>query len=274
MSERTEIAEHYGKRSRLGERILAALREAGKDLEHLTPDDLAPVDELHGRGREATADLAKLLDPHPGDRILDVGCGLGGPARFLASAYGCRVTGIDLTDEFAQVAGMLTRRTGLSERVSIAQGDALALPFDDASFDGAWIQNVAMNVADRERLLAEIRRVLRAGGRLALTEITAGPGGAPHFPVPWAARSELSFLIGADALREKLETAGFKVIAWEDVTAIFARASHARARAVGNYPLLGPQLVFGDDFPSMTANVDRSYQEGRIETIYALLERG
>jgi SAM-dependent methyltransferase len=186
------VADHY-KRRALGDVILAALTAAGKDIEHLTPDDLAPVDEFHSGGRNATMRLAQLAQINGSERVLDVGCGIGGPSRYLASRFGCRVTGLDLTADFVALAGMLAQRTRLSDKVSYRQGDALDMPFADASFDLVWSQNAAMNIADRDRLYAEMRRVLTPSGRLALQEIAAGPGGEPFYPTPWAGDKSISF---------------------------------------------------------------------------------
>src|SRR5258708_3891744 len=157
---RHAVESHYA-RSDLGAAILSALQAAGKDIDHLTPDDLAPVDEFHTRGRAATVDLARLLDLTGTERVLDVGCGIGGPSRFLAQRHGCRVTGIDLTAEFCRVAEMLAKRTGLDRPVEYRQGDATDLPFADGAFDVVWSQNVAMNIADRTRLYGEMHRLLR-----------------------------------------------------------------------------------------------------------------
>ena len=190
MTDARAVEAHYTRRS-LGETILAALREAGKDLEHLTPDDLAPVDEFHSGQRNATVRLAQLAQVSGGEDVLDVGCGIGGPSRFLAKAFGCRVTGLDLTAEFVEVANMLAHRTGLAGKVTYRQGDALDLPFPDASFDLVWSQNAAMNIADRDRLYGEMRRVLRPKGRLAIQDVAAGPGGEPHYPMPWAKEKSL-----------------------------------------------------------------------------------
>src|SRR5712691_1219983 len=153
------IAGHYG-RADLGAVILAALAATGKDVDRLTPDDLEPVDQLHSRGRTATIDLAGLLALDGHERILDLGCGIGGPSRYLAKNFGCRVTGLDLTPEFCRVATMLAQRTGLADKVDYRVGNALAMPFADASFDVIWSQNVAMNIAERDRLYAEIHRAL------------------------------------------------------------------------------------------------------------------
>src|SRR5262245_65258028 len=161
------VAGHYWRRA-LGDVILRALKESGKDVEHPTPDDLAPVDEFHSGGRNATVRLAQLAQIDGSNRVLDVGCGIGGPSRYLASNFGCQVTGLDFTAEFIALAAMLAQRTRLADKVSYRQGDALDLPFADASFDLVWSQNSAMNIADPDRLYGELRRVLGPGGRLAL----------------------------------------------------------------------------------------------------------
>src|SRR5271170_1244572 len=260
----SEIDRHYG-RGGLLERLLAALREAGRDVEHLTIDDLAPVDEFHSRRRAATAELAKLLAPAPRDRVIDIGAGLGGPARYLAKTCGCRVSGVDLTAEFVAVATELTRRTVLAGQVDFRQGSALDLPFPDASFELAWTQNVAMNIADRPRFYAEIGRVLKPGGRLALQDVAQGPGGAVLFPVPWADTPSLSFLRGADETRALLEAAGFTVLRWDDNSAAaLAEAEAERARlAAGPRSPLGLHLVLGPSFADKARNGQRNQSEGR-----------
>jgi SAM-dependent methyltransferase len=272
-----DIDRHYG-RGGLLERLLGALREAGKDVERLTIDDLASIDEFHSRRRAATVELAKLLAPAPRDRVIDIGSGLGGPARYLARTCGCRVSGVDLTAEFVAVATELTRRTGLSGEVDFRRGSALDLPFPDASFELAWTQNVAMNIADRPRFYGEIHRVLKPGGRLALQDVAQGPGGDVHFPVPWADTPALSFLRGADETRTLLEVAGFTVLRWDDNSAVaLAEAEAERARIAANpgpRPPLGLHLVLGPSFSDKTRNGQRNLVEGRVQLINAVLARG
>jgi ubiquinone/menaquinone biosynthesis C-methylase UbiE len=267
------VETHYT-RPDLGEIIAAALKAAGKDLDHLTPDDLAPVDEFHGGQRPATVRLAELVGFSGTERVLDVGSGLGGPSRYIAWHYGCRVSGIDLTAEFVRVAEMLTRLTRLVGRVDYRQGNALDLPFVDASFDVVWSQNAAMNIADRKRLYGEMFRVLRPGGKLALQEVARGPGGDPHYPVQWAREPATSLLLSQRETREKLETAGFRVLAWQDTTTEALEAAQARARRVeGPPPVLGTHLIIGEDWRAMFRNSARNLEEQRTELFNAVLER-
>lgn len=265
------VETHYT-RGDLGEAILAALKAAGKDLDHLTPDDLAPVDEFHGGQRPATIRLAELVGFSGTERVLDVGSGLGGPSRFLAWHYGCRVSGVELTAEFVRVAEMLTRLTGLVGRVDYRQGNALDLPFDDRSFDVVWSQNAAMNIADRDKLYAEMRRVLKPGGRLALQEVAAGPGGEPHYPVPWAREPSISFLLSTEGTREKLEAAGFRVVAWQDTTEPSLKSARRRARAAEAPPALGTHVILGSDWQAMAKNSLRNLEERRVALFNAVLE--
>ncbi len=274
MTNARAVEDHYT-RSSLGGTILSALREAGKDLEHLTPDDLAPVDEFHSGQRNATVRLARLAGVSGAEDVLDVGCGIGGPSRFLAKAFGCRVTGLDLTAEFVEVANMLARRTGLAGKVTYRQGDALDLPFPDASFDLVWSQNAAMNIADRDRLYAEMRRVLRPAGRLAIQDVAAGAGGEPYYPTPWASDKSISFLFAPEVTREKLERAGFRVVAWHDPTRESLEQALARAKALetGSLPPLGLHILIGPNFPAVSRNMVRNLEESRIRLINAVLER-
>jgi ubiquinone/menaquinone biosynthesis C-methylase UbiE len=268
------VADHY-KRRALGDVILTALKAAGKDIEHLTPDDLAPVDEFHSGGRNATVRLAQLSQIRNGERVLDVGCGIGGPSRYLASQLGCQVTGLDFTAEFVAPAEMLARRTRLADKVAYRQGDALDLPFPDGSFDVVWSQNAAMNIADRDRLYSEMRRVLTPAGRLALQEIAAGPAGEPFYPTPWATDKSISFLSTPQSTRAALERIGFRVLVWQDTTEEALQQQTARTKAIetGSLPPLGLHILIGEAFPTVTKNMLRNLQEERLKLFNAVLQR-
>jgi SAM-dependent methyltransferase len=261
-----EAIERHYTRPDLGTLILAALATAGKDVNNLTADDLAPIDEFHIRGREATLELARVVGLVSSTHVLDVGCGLGGPSRCIAREFECRVTGIDLTHEYCRVAMMLAERTGLSERVSYQQGDALNLPFADGTFDVVWTQHASMNIPDKPTLYREMHRVLRPGGSLAIYDILAGPIGPVHFPVPWAREPKTSFLVTPDELRAFLGAAGFMIESWLDATDAARVWFTDLAKRIQEHglPPVGFHLVLGPDFPAMAQNQRRNLEEGRI----------
>lgn len=203
------VERHYA-RGGILDAIKAGLRESGKELGRLVPEDLAPVDEFHIRGREATLELALRAGITPGLRVLDVGCGLGGSARYLATEHRCSVTGIDLTHDFVEVARALAEMVGLRDAVHFRQGSALALPFDDGAFDIAWTEHAQMNIADKRTFYAEIARVPAPCGRLVFHDIFQGGGGEPYFPVPWAGEASLSALETVPGVRRVLKDLGFE----------------------------------------------------------------
>jgi SAM-dependent methyltransferase len=263
------VRDHY-RATGLTERLKTALAVFGPEERGLTPQQLGALDQFHTRGLAATAELATLANIHAGMSVLDVGCGIGGPARFLAASHGCKVTGIDLSEPFVDAARYLTRRTGQSEQVSFHAASALELPFDAGRFDVALLQHVAMNIADRARLYREIRRVLKAGGKLATFDVVT-LGGEPHYPVPWARTAATSFLLTADATRQTIEHAGFRMLAWQDDTAA-AKAWVAQWRESGPPPSPNLGVVMGTDFAQLASNLGRSLLEGRLGVLTAVFE--
>lgn len=259
------IQTHYT-RADLGDVILTALEKAGRDIDHLTPEDLAPIDQFHIRGRAATLELARAAGLDASKHVLDVGSGVGGTSRCLAKEFGCRVTGIDLTDEYCRAASMLSAKTGLAHLVDYRQGDATKLPFDDQTFDVVWTEHVAMNIPDKTRLYKEMHRVLKPGGTLAIYDVLAGPSGPVLFPVPWARTPDTSFLVSPTELRALLEEAAFTINDWSDTTEA-ARAwfvTLAEKIQKEGLPSLGFHLLLGADFKVMAQNQGRNLQEGRI----------
>jgi ubiquinone/menaquinone biosynthesis C-methylase UbiE len=257
--------------------ILDGLRAAGKDPDALTAEDLAPVDQLHSGGRRGTIELLRLAELQPGIRVLDVGGGLGGPARTLAQELDATVVVLDLSREFCRVGELLTRRTGLTDRVSFLHGDALAMPVPDGTFDAVWMQNAGMSIADKDRLYREVYRVLRTGGRFALQEVVAGPAQPLHFPVVWAADASMSFLVTADELRSLLDRIGFTEVAWADVTESIraGRRRHSGGAASADaLPPLGLHLILGAErFLQTQATGDRNLAENRVSYIQAVMKR-
>lgn len=267
------IAAHYGHQG-LYETILAALKQAGKDMDRLTPDDLAPVDEFHTRGHAVTVEMANAVGLRGGERVLDVGSGIGGPSRWLAKTFGCRVTGIDLSEEFCRTANALSRLLRLDHLVEYRHGNALDLPFPDGTFDLVWSQNVAMNIGDRPRLYGEICRVLKPGGRYAFADIVAVSGEPLRFPVPWASEPGHSALRTAQATRDALEQAGLAVQRWDDTTAQAIDQQLKRAKLMaGPLPPLSLHMVLGPEFAAKTANSAWAFETGRVGAVQAVAQR-
>ncbi len=275
MSANLEVAGHYS-RGNLLDRLNAALKDDGVDPARPRFESLAPYDQFHGRGLEATEEVANLLTVAATDQLLDVGSGIGGPARYMARRFGCRVTGIDLTAEFCEVARHLTRLLGLEGRVKIELGDALAMPFAASSFEGAYSMNVSMNIADKGALYREIRRVLKPGGWLMLSELAKGPGPALDYPTPWASSAQTSFLSTPEETRRSLQDAGFELVQMRE-TADQVKAFGARSRemvARGEKPLQRAViLIHGEIAPQATANTARGVAEASIVPIEILARK-
>jgi len=272
------IVEHYADAGFCA-RLDAALSAAGLDRSGIAPEDLSQFDQFHTRGRAATLELAEAAGLRADIGVLDIGCGIGGPARTLAAERGCRVTGLDLVADYCRAATRLTGLTGLDHLARFVCGSALAAPFADQSFELIWTQHAAMNIADKKRLYQECARLLIPCGRIALNDIVAGPAGPPHFPEPWARDPRTSFLESASELRGRLTLAGFHIIYWEDRTAEVAgwtrdvMVKRAGVGAGSGEPALGVHLLLGPEFPRMAANLARSLEERRIGVIMAVAER-
>lgn len=260
-----EVVLHYRAPALIG-RLKAALPQG----QCLTPQQLAPLDQFHTLGITATEKLGKLAGVTADTLVLDVGAGIGGPARFLAATHGCQVTGIDLSTSFVEAARYLTERTGQNEKVWFWDGNALDLPFDAGSFDVVVLQHVAMNIGDRPRLYREIRRVLKAGGKFGTFDALSS-GGEPHYPLPWARTPDTSFLLTVHATREAVCDAGFRTLEWQDDTEE-AKTWFGRLRASGPPPSPNLGLVMGPDFAQLAANLARNLMEDRLRIVTAVFE--
>ena len=263
------VRDHY-RATGLTERLKTVLEALGPEEQRLTPQQLAGLDQFHTRGLAATAELANLAGVTADMSVLDVGSGVGGPARFLAATCGCRVTGVDLSEPFVDAARYLTERTGQSGQVSFQTASALELPFDDGRFDAVLLLHVAMNISDRALLYREIRRVLRSGGRFATFDVVLNSG-EPHYPVPWARTPATSFLLTPAATREAIESAGFRTLVWKDDSEP-AKAWFAQMRVSAPAPSPNLGLVMGPDFAQLAANLGRNLLEGRLGILTAVFE--
>jgi SAM-dependent methyltransferase len=274
MQSEKSVQDHYGVEP-LVARVDAALRAAGLDRAGLSWKDLTPLDQFHVRGLQASKELAEALKITPGSALIDIGSGLGGPARFLAATFGCQVTGIDLSVPFVEIANALARRVGMEGQVKFQQGNALALPFADQAFDYAWTQHVAMNIADRQTLYAGIHRVLKTGGKFAIYDIIAGDGRPLQFPVPWASAPNQSFLVNAESMRKTLREAGFGEVSWTDKTeqslAWFSEMESKGAASM-SASALGLHITMGERFAEAVTNLSQNFKQGRVRAVQAILE--
>ncbi len=268
------VINHYQQGGLLG-RIESRLKESGTELNSVKQSDLSFLDELHIGGQEMTIQLAKTAALPEGTTVLDVGCGLGGPARMLATEYGCRVTGLDLTEEFCKTAEILTQAVGLSEKVDFINGNALDIPFEPETFDAIWSQHCSMNIKDKLQLYTQFSKVVKTGGKLVIHDITAGSNQPVHFPVPWAKEPSVNFLISEEELLNLLEEKGFKPVHWQDVSekALNWFKQQKIKPAAGDKPLLSQKLVFGHELKTMAKNVIRNLEEERIKVIEGVLEK-
>lgn len=268
------VSAYYGSWNLTGA-IEQALRDAGIDPAHVTVEQLAPLDNFHSFGPAGTHELARLADLTSDQRVLDVGGGVGGPARYLATRFGCPVTVLDLTEEFCRTGEALTAWTHLTDLVTFVHGSALDMPFPDASFDLVWTQHAAMNIADKPRLYAEIHRVLRPGGRFVLFDVMAGSANQPlHFPVPWASDPASSFLLSPDDVRAAITAAGFAGHTWltgSDLQAKFPQGPTPALPTAASS--LSPAILMGADAQARMTNIMRNVAEGRTTLGMGVYER-
>lgn len=268
------VTQHYGSTG-IADRVLAAIAASGGDPGQLRPEMLFPYDQLHARELKATEEHVAWLAPRPDEHVLDVGSGVGGPARFVATRTSARVTGIDLTPDFVAAARVLTERAGLADRVTFQVGNALDMPFGDATFDAALCQYVAMNIVDKQGLAREIVRILKPGGRLLWSEAVGIEGRDPPYPLPWARSPEVSHLTTEAGLRGALEGAGLTILEWHDETEIQIEHAH-EARRAGQAPsperMTANQIVMGDDFVDRRRNYLAGLEAGALKGI-AILAR-
>jgi ubiquinone/menaquinone biosynthesis C-methylase UbiE len=264
----------------LMDRLVAALVEMGHDPDDPPAEAVSLLDQMHIRGAAATTELHNAVGIGPDDSVLDVGCGIGGPARALATRLGCPVTGLDLTPDFCACARELNYLLGVEDLVEIVEGSALDMPFDDESFDAVVTQHASMNIEDKATLYQEIYRVLEPGGRFGFYDIMQGPGGEVHYPAPWAANPKISFLAEPDAVKALIEASGLRQLKWEDVSEkglswmaeqkVAREAKVARGEAVGP---TGPSVLMRLGATEKLRNIGWNLQEGRIVTILGVFEK-
>jgi ubiquinone/menaquinone biosynthesis C-methylase UbiE len=264
-----DVSAHYGRAG-----LLAAIRDGvtrlGKTSATVMVDDLAPVDEFHIGGRQASEDLLGQLGLTPEQRVLDIGCGLGGSARFAASRYGCHITGIDLTEEYVITGQVMCDWVGLGDRVSLRQASAVAMPFEANTFDGAYMLHVGMNIGDKHQLCAEVNRVLRPGAVFGIYDVMRTGEGELAYPVPWAATPQNSAVHSVDDYRVALRAAEFITTAERNrrnfALEFFRKRKASAAGASGPAPL-GLHILMGDTAPRKIANMVANITSGTVAPV-------
>jgi ubiquinone/menaquinone biosynthesis C-methylase UbiE len=274
MASEKAIADHWGTGD-VFELVMGAVKKMGIPQESLTVENLAPVDHFHARGFVATVKLADRLTIQPGQHIIDIGCGLGGPARYLAKRFQCKVSGVDLTFPFVETANKLTRLLRMEDQVVVSHGDGNELPYPDTTFDGAISQHVTMNVSDRGRYFAEAYRVLKPGAFFAVTEHGLGPKGNPQYPLPWSADGSGAFLVTPAESRACLKRAGFTDIAVEDTGPKYVSAYKVAIEKLesGTMPPLGIHILQGRNALDNARNAARNIEEGRTHPIMVICRK-
>ena len=267
------VADHYARES-----LIAAIRDGlaamGKTESTVTTEDLSPVDEFHIGGREATGALAGQLALAAGDQVLDIGCGLGGPARQIAAVYGCHVSGIDLTRDYIEAGNVLSGWLHLKDRVSLQQGNALALPFADGSFAAAYMLHVGMNIVDKSAVFSEAARVLRAGASLGVYDVMRTGEGELAYPLPWASTPETNAIAAPAQYREALSAAGFEFISERNRRDVALNYfAQQRANAATGSTALGVQTLMGARRPQMVRNMIETISAGRIAPVEIIARR-
>ncbi len=268
------IADHWGRGDVYG-RIIDAMQAVGISPDTVTVEQLAPVDHFHARGFPATVELADKLSITEGQHLVDIGCGIGGPARYIAKRFGCTVSGVDITPAFVEAANKLNALVGMDGTVDVQRGDGHELPYADEVFDGGYTQHVTMNVADRPKFFAEAFRVLKPGAFFALTEHGLGPKGQPLYPCPWSEDGSGAYLISPAETKRYLEDAGFESVEIEDTgekyLAGYKKAMQMAAK--GELPAFGTHILLGNTAPAKTRNAAQNIEEGRTYPIQIICRK-
>ena len=274
MADRNSISDHWATGD-VFSRIVDAMKAAGIDPETVTVEQLAPVDHFHARGFPATIELADTLPIRAGQRLVDIGCGIGGPARYMAQRFGCRVDGVDITAPFVDAGNKLTALVGMQDAVTIEHGDGQELPYANQTFDGGYTQHVTMNVPDRSAFFSEAFRVLKPGAFFALTEHGLGELGDPHHPLPWSEDGSGAYLMRPADTVAMLEQSGFSDI---QVTDTGEKYLQGDLRAIelaekGEAPAFGVHILLGKLAPQIVRNAARNIQEGRTHPVQIICRK-
>jgi len=257
--------ENFWTRGDIFSRVHHAMSEAGLINKELNIEDLFPIDQYHARGIAATVDLGKRMPISKNQKIIDIGCGLGGPARYYAKEFKCFITGIDITPSFIEIGNEFNKLTSMSDNIKLLVGNGEILDFKNETFDGAYSQHVTMNISNREKFFSEAFRVLKKDSFFAFTEHGLGPEGNPIFPLPWADSSEMSFLLPPETTISILKDIGFsdiKIIETADKY-ILGYEKLIGLKSENKKPILGIHVIGGESMNERSTNSMQSIKENR-----------
>lgn len=275
MNEELEVSTHYQHGS-LTKVIEEGFNRQGKTPSDISLDDMSVIDEFHIGGRQASKEFLDQLRLQERSLVLDVGCGLGGPARFVASQFGCLVSGIDLTHEYVDTGNVLSNWVGLDKKVILQQGSAMALPFPDGQFDAAYMMHVGMNIVDKKGLFVEVFNVLKSDGIFGIYDVMQVGSGEMQYPAPWAASKSTSSLASPQDYQTGLKQAGFNILATRErgdfAIEFFENMKRSMAETTAD-PALGLHVLMGDDAKTKVANVLTSIKEGSIAPVEIIAQR-
>jgi ubiquinone/menaquinone biosynthesis C-methylase UbiE len=275
MDEEIEVASHYVHGS-LIQAIEEGLNRQGKTISTISIDDVSSIDEFHIGGRQASEDFVTQMELEEQSLVLDVGCGLGGPARFVAASFGCSVTGIDLTHEYVDTGNIISNWVGLDKKVILQQGSAMALPFPDGQFDAAYMMHVGMNISDKKSLFSQIFKILKPGGKFGVYDVMQLQEGGIDYPVPWAASAKTSSLASPERYQRLLEQSGFTISGMRERSGFaveFFEAMQKKLASSQGMPELGLHVLMGADTKQKMANVMQGIRSGVIAPVELLVEK-
>lgn len=275
MNKELEVSTHYQHGS-LIKVIEEGFNHQGKTPSDISLDDMSVIDEFHIGGRQASEEFLDQLQLQERSLVLDVGCGLGGPARFVASRFGCLVSGIDLTHEYVDTGNILSNWVGLDKKVVLQQGSAMALPFPDGQFDAAYMMHVGMNIVDKKSLFVEVFKVLKPDGIFGIYDVMQIGSGEMQYPAPWAASKSTSSLASPQDYQTGLKEAGFNILSTRergDFAIEFFENMKRRMAETNADPALGLHVLMGDDAKTKVANVLQSIKEGSIAPVELIAQR-
>ena len=275
MNKELEVSTHYQHGS-LIKVIEEGFNHQGKTPSDISLDDMSVIDEFHIGGRQASEEFLDQLQLQERSLVLDVGCGLGGPARFVASRFGCLVSGIDLTHEYVDTGNILSNWVGLDKKVVLQQGSAMTLPFPDGQFDAAYMMHVGMNIVDKKSLFVEVFKVLKPDGIFGIYDVMQIGSGEMQYPAPWAASKNTSSLASPQDYQTGLKEAGFNILATRErgdfAIEFFENMKRRMAETIAD-PALGLHVLMGDDAKTKVANVLQSIKEGSIAPVELIAQR-